>query len=93
LQFIGRYLAEVEYDDYDRLIQLCDALTMASGFVLMEKRLMDVALRYGINEHTVPKWQAFFAIQAQFEKVIGCSIYTLLPGVVENTFGMGIKER
>jgi hypothetical protein len=25
-------------------------------------------------------------IQAEFESVIGCSIYTILPGVVENTF-------
>jgi hypothetical protein len=89
LRFIARYLAEVEYDDYDRLIQLCDALAMASGFVLMEKRMMDVALRYGINEYTVSKWRALFAIKEQLEGVIGCSVYDLLPGVVENTFGRG----
>ena len=53
LTFIDDYLAQVEYDDYDRLIQLCDALANASGFCLMEKRMLDVGLRYGINEYAV----------------------------------------
>lgn len=28
-----------------------------------------------------------FIIKADFERVLGCSVYALLPGVVENTFG------
>ncbi len=88
LIFLEDYLVRVEYDDYDRLIQLCDALAMADGFVLMEKRMMDVALRYGgVNEHTLAKWRETFRIKADFERVIGRSVYKLLPGVVENTFG------
>jgi HD superfamily phosphohydrolase YqeK len=86
LRFIEDHLARVEYDDYDRLIQLCDALAMGQGFVLMEKRMMDVALRYGTTEQTVAKWRATFQIKDNFERVMGCSIYSLLPGVVENTF-------
>jgi len=87
LAFIEAYLAGIEYTDYDRLIQLCDSLAMAKGFVLMEKRMMDVALRYGINEFTVAMWKATFQIKQDFETAIGRSIYELLPGVVENTFG------
>ncbi|OIO96447.1 MAG: phosphohydrolase [Anaerolineae bacterium CG2_30_64_16] len=87
LAFIEAYLAGIEYTDYDRLIQLCDSLAMAEGFVLMEKRMMDVALRYGINDFAVAKWKATFQIKQDFEAVIGRSIYDLLPGVVENTFG------
>ena len=33
LAFIEDYLAQVAYDDYDRLIQLCDSLAMAIGFL------------------------------------------------------------
>jgi hypothetical protein len=52
----------------------------------MEKRMLDVAFRYGINQYSVPKWKAIFGIKQDFERIIGCSIYALLPGVVENTF-------
>lgn len=86
LAVITDYLAAAHYDDYDRLIQLCDALALPSGFCLMEKRMLDVALRYGVTAYTVPKWQTKFAIKADFERRMGCSVYSLLPGVVENTF-------
>ena len=85
-QIVANYLAGVEYDDYDRLIQLCDGLALPDGFCLLEKRLMDVTLRYGCNEYTVARWQAFIEIKGLFERAVGGSIYSLLPGVVENTF-------
>jgi hypothetical protein len=92
LAFIEDYLARVEYNDYDRLIQLCDSLANASGFCLMEKRMLDVGLRYGIHEYAVRKWQAKFRIKEDFERRMGCSMYTLLPGVVENTFGVALAD-
>jgi hypothetical protein len=60
---------------------------LPGGPELMEKRLLDVSLRHGFNKFTIRKWKAFFDIRAEFETVIGTSIYQLLPGVVENTFG------
>jgi hypothetical protein len=87
LDFLDEYLSKIEFDEYDRLIQLCDAIALPSGFCLVEKRLMDVALRYGVNEYSVPRWKAFLEIQKGFESAIGQSIYKVLPGVVENTFG------
>lgn len=91
LAFIESYLARAEFDDYDRLIQMCDALAMAEGFVLMEKRMLDVAIRYGsengVSAYSVRKWRKKFEIRADFERRMGCSVYSLLPGVVENTFG------
>jgi hypothetical protein len=85
-RFVQAYLDGIDYDYYDRLIQLCDSLALPSGFCLMEKRLVDVVMRYGTNPLTIPKWKAYFAIQHDFEREIGQSIYNLLPGVVENTF-------
>ena len=49
---------------------------------MIEKRLVDVALRRGINDMTVEKWRAFLELQRYFEKAIGRSIYSVLPGVV-----------
>jgi len=85
-KFVEDYFNKVEYTDYDKLIQLCDALSLHNGFTLIEKRLVDVALRHGINEYNVPKWRAFMELKNYFEKKMGKSIYSLLPGVVENTF-------
>jgi hypothetical protein len=90
-RFVQDYLDHVEYTAYDRLIQLCDAISLPSGPCLMEKRLVDVALRHGFNALTLAKWQAFLALRKEFETAAGASIYTLLPGVVDNTFGFSIE--
>ncbi|HTX91307.1 MAG TPA: HD domain-containing protein [Anaerolineales bacterium] len=90
LDFVNGYLSNIEFDEYDRLIQLCDAIALPTGFSLIEKRLMDVALRRGVNEYSVLRWKAYLEIQQDFEKIIGHSIYKILPGVVENTFGSGL---
>ena len=87
LEFIKEYISNIELDEYDRLIQLCDAIALPSGFCLVEKRLMDVALRYGVNSFSVTRWKVYFEIQQDFERSIGTSIYKVLPGVIENTFG------
>ncbi|OHD57218.1 MAG: hypothetical protein A2Y33_07435 [Spirochaetes bacterium GWF1_51_8] len=83
-----RFLETAEYDDYDRLVMLADIVSMPHGFVLIEKRLVDVALRYGTTPHTAVRWRAFMEIKDDFEVRMGCSIYTALPGAVENTFGI-----
>lgn len=88
---IKDYLISIEYTAYDRLIQLCDALALPTGFCLIEKRLVDVALRRGVNGLTVKKWQAYLSLQKEFEQAIGQSIYAALPGVIETTFGTQIS--
>jgi hypothetical protein len=76
----------VVYDDYDLLIQLCDALALPAGFCLLEKRFVDVACRYGVQEYTVARWKRTLEIKNYFEQKINRSIYDLLPNVKENTF-------
>lgn len=83
---MGELLSQITYDRYDRLIQLCDALAMGTGFCLLEKRWVDVAMRYGPNQYMIPKWRATYEIKDELEKRMGISIYDLLPGVKENTF-------
>lgn len=80
------FVANAVYDDYDRLVQLCDALAMPTGFCLLEKRFAAVTIRYGVHPATIDRWEKILEIKNFFEKKVGCSIYTLLPGVVENSF-------
>jgi hypothetical protein len=84
--FIKEYILECTYDDYDRLIQLCDSLALANGFCMLEKRFIDVARRYGVGATSVPGWDSIFEIKEYFEKQMGCSIYDVLPNVKETTF-------
>jgi|GEM_PF-232277 len=74
---IETFLATVAYDDYDRLIQLCDALCTAQGVRLMEARLLDVVRRYGFDDFTLRKWDAVFALKADFDTRCDRNIYGL----------------
>lgn len=80
---VQAYLDGIEYDDYDRLIQLCDHLADPWGFCILEKRMVDVTIRRGFNEHTVNKWRAAFRLLKYFEDRMGTKLYPLLPGLAE----------
>jgi len=83
--FMETFVANAVYDDYDRLVQLCDSLALPTGFCLLEKRFVDVTIRYGVHPATIDRWKKILEIKALFEAQFGCSVYTLLPGVVENS--------
>lgn len=83
--FIQSFLETHEYDDYDKLIQLCDALSLPQGACIMEKRFVDVALRYGVQDYTLERWRGYIQWKKYFDALCGCDIYTLLPGVYENS--------
>ena len=83
--FIKAFIESRIYDDYDKLIQLCDALSLPEGACIIEKRLVDVALRHGIQDYTPTRWRAYLNLKKYFDTLCGCDIYTLLPGVFENS--------
>lgn len=85
--FIAQFVADTDYDEYDRLIQLCDSLALTTGFCLLEKRLVDVALRYPPVPTMLENWRTRIALREHFDATIGDSIYLYLPGVIENSFG------
>ncbi|MEN6409799.1 MAG: HD domain-containing protein [Anaerolineaceae bacterium] len=91
IAFLRHFLKTVEYTRYDRLIQLCDALAAPTGFCLVEQRMVDVALRYGTNAFMMDKWKAIFDLKEGFETSIGCSIYSVLPGIEAHVFGYNHK--
>ena len=92
LKFIGDFITTHELTEYDLLIQLCDGIAAPSGFCLLEKRIVDVAMRYGVNDKSILNWQARFRTKAMIESAIGCSVYQLLPGIIEGTFGVNLHS-
>ncbi len=79
-------LSATDETDYDRLIRLCDYFAVPTGFCLIEKRLVDMALRGGLNEYSIPRWESTFQTKRYFEEKMGVSVYDVLPNVKENTF-------
>ena len=79
--FIKNFLDELEYDDYDKLIILCDALADANGFCVLEKRFIDTTRRYGVYPFSIDRWNKTYEYKEYFEKRIGRSIYYLLPDI------------
>ena len=73
---IESLMTETRYDDYDRLIQLCDSLAMAEGVADIETRMLDVKARYG--HYPQEKWDNNLALKAYFEEKCGRSIYDVV---------------
>lgn len=80
--FIKDFVEQRVYDDYDKLIQLCDAISLPEGACFMEKRFVDVALRHGVREYTTTRWRAYLELKKYFDSLCGCDIYTLLPKLI-----------
>ena len=67
-------LKEVQYNDYDRLIQFCDCISTEDGFVLPEQKFVRSVFQYGMNKFTVQKWKEVLAIGRHFGRKIGMDL-------------------
>ncbi len=81
LEFLQNNLEKITFDDYDKLIQLCDAIAGADGVLNIEERMNDVERRYG--SYPQAKRQQNLALKKYFENVLGEDIYTV---VEKNTY-------
>lgn len=73
LKLIKTELEKIEYDEYDRLIQLCDSLAGAEGVLDIEERMNDVKKRYGA--YPQDKWDYNMSLLHYFEKRMNKNIY------------------
>lgn len=78
-QIVENALAECVYDDYDRLIQLCDSIGMAEGAAQIEKRMGDVKSRYGYYPQS--KWDKNIELKKYFENKVKCNIEELTADI------------
>lgn len=77
LAFISNYLESIVYDDYDKLIQLCDALSTAEGFCYAEKKMVSSVIKFGFKDTTIDKWKAILELKSYFDNKCGMDIYLL----------------
>lgn len=90
VDFVKKFISDCEYNDYDKLIQLCDVLSFPFGPCLLEKKIVKIGLDYGLKKIYAQRWSMLFKLKTHFDNLTGVNIYTLLPGIVENTFDFEI---
>ena len=76
LKLINAVLDQVIFDDYDRLIQLCDALAGSERVLDIEERMGDVKRRYGA--YPQEKWDTNIRLKEYFEQKAGRDIYAIV---------------
>ena len=76
LKLIQTELAKISMDDYDRLIQLCDALAGAEGVLDIEERMGDVKRRYGY--YPEDKWNINLELKKLFEDRMHADLYVVV---------------
>lgn len=76
LKEFDKKLRNTNYDDYDRLVQLCDSLSMPDGVVSMSERMDDVALRYNGYPENIRKMN--YNLKEYFEKKLNRNIYEVV---------------
>ena len=79
-EFIENYLKNIEYTDYDKLIQISD-LIGGSEIKTIELRLFDVFSRHNIVEN-VKFISKIKELKEYFESKIGCSIYEPFKDII-----------
>ena len=72
LQEIAALINKYEYDDYDKLVQLCDSIALPDGPTKIEVRMNDVKERYGY--YPLSKWNKHIEIKQYFEEKSGLNI-------------------
>lgn len=75
---VEKILDEMQFDDYDRLIQLCDALAGSDGILDIEERMADVKHRYG--NYPQEQWDKNMELKHYFEEKAGKNIYDIVVG-------------
>ena len=76
MKLIVDTLNAITLDEYDCLIQVCDALSGSGGVMRMEDRMNDVKRRYG--NYPQAKWDSNMAMKKYYEDKMGRDLYEVV---------------
>lgn len=81
--FTKNYIEKHEYTIYEKIINLCDLICKQKVMVL-EKRLVDLIVRYGVFSNTVYHLTEAQKLKKYFDDKLGFNLYTLFPDLINN---------
>ncbi len=79
LNLIQNVLRDTTYDEYDKLIQLCDSVAGSTGVLDIVERMLDVKNRYG--SYSKSKWDSNLNLKSYFENKMGQDLYTVVDKI------------
>ena len=72
-------IRDIVYDDYDKLIQLCDLFFEGTAIVSFQKRLKNICYRYNLKKEQIARLEKKASEnKAYFDVKCGCDVYELL---------------
>lgn len=74
-----KLLKEIDYDEYDKLIQMSDMMVTVVGFKTLKERMIFIREKYKLCGLTMKKkYRQVLKLKDHFDKLCGCDIYKLL---------------
>lgn len=81
--FITEFIKNHEYTIHEKIINLCDLMCKETNMTL-EKRLIDLIVRYGVHEKTVYHIKESQNLKQEFDDMLGYNLYDLFPDAINN---------
>lgn len=80
IQFRTEFIKNHEYTIYEKIINLCD-LMCTNKRMILEQRLIEIMIRRGCYENTVYHITEAKKLKEEFDKILGCSVYSLFNDI------------
>lgn len=78
IPFRAEYIKNHKYSIYEKLICLCD-LMCAQEVIGIDKRLIDIIIRYGAYSNTQYHVKEVYKLKKYFDDLLGYNLYNLFP--------------
>lgn len=83
IPFRTEFIKNHEYTIYEKIINLCD-LMCTTVVNTVDKRLIDIIIRYGTYENTQYHVKETYKLKQYFDELLGHNVYDLFPEIKEN---------
>ncbi len=90
--FLKDYMSKIEFDDYDRLVQLADYMAGAHGVTTIERRFCSVLWRHGL-ENPAEDLKTLYKLKEYFSEKVGKDVYELFHSEIAETPFKGIPGK
>ena len=83
IEFRDEFIKNHEYTIYEKIINLCD-LMCTNKVMTVDKRLIDIIIRRGVNENTSYHIKEVYKLKEYIDSLLGYDVYSLFPEIKDN---------
>lgn len=83
IPFVNKFIKNHKYTLEEKIINLCDLMCKTKVYTV-DKRIIDLLLRYGVYENTQYHIKETYKLKKYFDILLGHNLYDLFPEIKEN---------